>query len=468
MPSRHRRALCWIRRDLRLEDHSALAAATQAADEVGVVFVFDTNILDVLPDRDDRRVSYIHHSLYELDRKLKTHGSRLIVRHGDPVEEIPAAAKEVGAEAVFTARDYEPYALSRDKAVAEQILLETVKDSVIMDPQEVLTESGSPQRLYRSFKIAWRKAFRYDPDAVERTPDLSRLMPLESGGWHGLPSLGFAPNDLILEPGEDAAIRRLTEFERKLRRYESDRNHAEGGTSMLSVDLRFGTISPRACIRLALDKGMAGEKWLSELIWRDYYQSVLYHFPQVVDGPFQEQYGNLSYPGPDEHFEAWTAGRTGYPIVDAAMRCLNATGWIDNRLRLIVAGFLAKNLLVDYRRGEAWFARKLLDFDLGANNGNWQWTASVGTDPQAPFRSFNPILQSQKADPGGKFIHRWVPELLPLRGEALHFPAARPLEVEAAGVRLGIDYPEPLVDQKLTRARAKALLTEAREAAIRP
>ncbi|RYG46598.1 deoxyribodipyrimidine photo-lyase [bacterium] len=458
-----RRALCWIRRDLRLSDHAALAAATQAAEEVGIVFVFDTRILDALPDRDDRRVSFIHRSLHELDARLKLLGSRLIVRYGDPVEEIPAALREYGAEAVFAARDYEPYARTRDAEVGRLLPLHLVRDTVIFDPEELSTEAGTPHRQHRSFKIAWQKAFRYAERLGVHEPDLTRLLPLESGGWRGLPTLGFAPNEGAFKPGEAAASARLDSFTRRLRAYEVARNFpAEDGTSLLSVDLRFGTVSPRACFRAALEGGIAGEKWLSELVWRDYYQHVLFHFPQVVEGPFRPEFAELEYPGTEDAFEAWTEGRTGYPLIDASMRCLRGTGWMNNRLRMATAGFLTKNLLVDYRKGEAWFARFLLDFDLAANNGNWQWAASVGSDAQPFFRSFNPILQSEKFDPKGAFIRRWVPELTALPDSALHFPAGSPLAVEEVGVRLGIDYPMPIVDQKATRERSRALLSEAR------
>ncbi|RYG32588.1 deoxyribodipyrimidine photo-lyase [bacterium] len=465
MPSRMRRALCWIRRDLRLSDHAALASATEAADEVGVVFVFDTNILDSLADRDDRRVSFIHRSLFELDARLKAQGSRLIVRHGDPLGEILATVEEYGAEAVFAARDYEPYARARDGALATQIPLHLVRDSVIFEPEELTTEAGTHPRQHRSFKIAWQKAFRYAERVAPLEPDLTKLLPLEKGGWLGLPSLGFVPSEVEIKPGEAAAQERLLQFQRKVRAYEVDRNFpAVEGTSVLSVDLRFGTISTRACLRAALDGGMAGEKWLSELIWRDYYQHILFHFPAVVDAPFRDEFAALDYPGSEGHFEAWTEGKTGYPLIDAGMRCLRATGWMNNRLRMATAGFLAKNLLVDYRKGEAWFARYLLDFDLAANNGNWQWAASVGSDAQPFFRSFNPILQSEKFDPEGTFIRRWVPELAKLPTSAIHAPGSSPLAVEEAGIRLGIDYPLPIVDQKATRDRSRAFLTEARTA----
>lgn len=469
MSELHRRAVCWIRRDLRLFDHAALAEATSRAEEVAVVFVFDRNILDALEDRDDRRVNFIHGSLVELDAKLREHGSRLIVRHGDPVEEIPEVARAFGATLVVTAGDIEPYAKQRDKAVEAAlapIAFKKVKDSAIFECREVLQDNGNPYRVFTPYSKAWLKKFDLQRDAREHTPHLDRLAPTaELDAW-GHPwtmaDLGFAENAPWVTPGEDAAQERLANFVAKLDLYKDARDFpAQQGTSVLSVDLRFGTLSIRHLVRLACSRASDGaEKWLSELIWREFYRSILAQFPHVATETFQDHYNGLRWPGDPAHFEAWKQGQTGYPIVDAAMRCLNATGWMHNRLRMIVASFLTKDLLIKYTCGEAYFARMLLDFDLASNNGGWQWSASTGTDAQPYFRIFHPVKQSEKFDPEGTFIREWVPELRNLNGAALHAPwSVSEFERRTAGVILGETYPHPIVDHSVQRELAIALLS---------
>lgn len=465
MPKRFARAICWIRRDLRLEDHRALELATESADEVVVAFVFDTVILDQLQDRDDRRVTFIYRSLKELDEKLRAKGSQLVVLHGDPLEEISALAERLKADAVVTARDFDSYAIRRDAQVKEKVKeFLAVKDSVIFEAGEIFSQSGGPFRTYTPYARVWRNRFQPEEEA---RPDLTALANEETLKTEPtlppLKTLGFEENDLWLEPGETAAQARLAEFSDKIPNYAEARDFpAVDATSGLSVHLRFGTISIRACVRKALEYGIDGDKWLAELIWRDFYQDILAHHPQVVEEPFQSQYKNLQYPGADEEWKAWCQGQTGYPIVDAAMRCFNATGWMHNRLRMVVASFLTKDLLVDYRQGEAYFARYLLDFDLASNNGGWQWAASVGCDAQPYFRIFNPILQSKKFDPEGVFIRRWLPELAELSNEAIHWPHdLKPFELLEAGVDLGLTYPHPIVDHALQRDRAIKLLESA-------
>lgn len=467
MEKRLGRALCWVRRDLRLHDHGALSAATMAAEEVAVAFVFDTNILRDLPDRDDRRVTFIHQSLVELDQRLRERGSGLIVRIGDPTEIIPALASDLGAEAVYTARDYEPYARARDEKVAERLQaagrhLVAIKDTVIFEPEEVVAETG-PYRVYTPFMRRWRSHFVLERDAAEKVVDHRRLMPGAadySEPW-SLLDIGFAGADLWTEPGETAARKRAHHFMHAIDEYHNDRDFpSRGGTSGLSVHLRFGTVSIRELVRLATAVGGEGvDKWVNELIWREFYQAVLYHFPQVVTEPFQPQYRDIAYPGREEHWERWCQGQTGYPIVDAAMRCFNATGYMHNRLRMVVASFLTKDLLLDYRRGEECFARYLLDFDLASNNGGWQWAASVGADPQPYFRIFNPYLQSAKFDPDGTFIRQWVPELRDLEAPAIHDPSRLgAVELLAAGIQLDETYPRPIVDHHVQKALAVQLL----------
>ncbi|MBN9500294.1 MAG: hypothetical protein BGO01_18610 [Armatimonadetes bacterium 55-13] len=470
MPKRFKQALCWIRRDLRLNDQRALAAATDSAESVAMVFVFDTLILNALADRDDRRLTFIHRCLTELDRKLRERGSALIVLHGDPKDEIPRLAQALSAEAVFTARDYEPYARSRDKEVSRRLYqlnigLHSVKDSVIFEQGEVLNQSDAPFRTYTPYARAWRNQFVLARDASEAEAELECLSPLSTlKDWlteWPLEKLGFEPADLWIEPGENAGLARLDEFADRIGQYAHDRDYpAIDGVSALSAYLRFGAVGIRQCVRMAVEHGEAGEKWLSELIWRDFYQDILANHPNVVEEPFQPQYKDLDYPGSEEGWEAWCKGETGYPIVDAAMRCFNATGWMHDRLRMIVASFLTKDLLVDYRKGEAYFARYLLDFDLASNNGGWQWAASVGCDAQPYFRIFNPILQSKKFDPDGKFIRQWLPELAALDNEAIHWPHNLPaFDLLAQGIELGNTYPHPVVDHATQRDLAIKLLS---------
>ncbi len=458
-----KRALCWIRRDLRLHDHAALALATASAEKVAVVFVFDTNILDALEDRDDRRLTFIHRSLLEVDEGLRAKGSRLIVRHGDPTIEIPRLAAELGVEAVFAGRDYEPYARARDTAVGAAVRLETVKDTVIREGGEVLSSAGTPLRVYTPYSKLWRTALR-ESDVREAVADLTRLWPAAGLGaeepWP-LERFGFKEGSLTVKAGASGGERAVEVFSRKMDEYGKSRDFpARDGVSHLSVHLRFGTVSVRELVRLAMARGSAGaDKWLAELIWREFYQDLLFHHPSVVDEPFQPQYAGIEYPGPgsisaEEAFEAWKWGQTGYPIVDAAMRCLAATGYLHNRLRMVVASFLTKDLLIDYRWGEAWFARQLLDFELASNNGGWQWSASVGADAQPYFRIFNPWLQSRKFDPEGAFIREWVPELAGLDDEAIHSPG------DSGLFGLG-GYPPPIVDHAVQRQQAVRLLEAA-------
>lgn len=445
--------------------------ACALSNEVGIVFVFDTAILDELEDKDDRRVTFIHRSLSELDSNLKNHGSQLIVLHGDPTELIPKLAKEFEAEAVFAGRDYEPQAKKRDNQVAHSLekegrKLNLLKDQVIFEEGDILNQSGLPFKVYTPYSKVWRAQFEAKHDAADCEPDLSALT--STNKWKSdwsLARLGFKENDLWLEPGERAGRERLQAFSDRIEEYAEERNFpAIDGTSGLSVHLRFGTVSIRDCVRLALSHGQRGDKWLSELIWREFYQDILAHNPHVVNDTFQEHYRELDYPGTEESWIAWCEGKTGYPIVDAAMRCFNATGWMHNRLRMVVASFLTKDLLIDYRKGEAYFARYLLDFDLASNNGGWQWAASTGVDAQPYFRIFNPILQSKRFDPEGKFIRTWLSELAELEGEAIHWPHdLSEFDLTTGGVELGTTYPHPIVDHYVQRELAIKLLESARK-----
>lgn len=471
-----RRGLVWIRRDLRLDDHAALARATELGDAVAVLFVFDPAILRPLPDRDDRRVTFIHHWLRELDRRLREAGSALIVRHGDPTEVVPEVARAFGAEFVVTARDFEPYAKTRDHEVARRLARENrryvaVLDHLVFAGNEIATEAGEPYRVFTPYLRAWQSRLGPERYAPFRA-DLSKLAPLDalpvSDPW-ALEDLGFAPARLWLEPGERAGSERLNRFvAERMDRYHQDRDLVGAETtSGLSVHLRFGTVSIRECVRRAIADGGAGaDKWLAELVWREFYAMILDRFPHVALSAFQPLGDRIAWPNDEALRAAWCEGRTGYPLVDAAMRCLVTTGWMPNRLRMVVASFLTKDLLNDYRRGEAFFARHLLDFDLASNNGGWQWAASTGVDAQPYFRVFNPVLQSRKFDPDGSFIRAWCPELAGFTGDAIHWPhRTTPAEQLAAGCGMGRDYPHPVVDHAVQRQAAIGLFETARSLA---
>jgi deoxyribodipyrimidine photo-lyase len=467
------RALCWIRRDLRLSDHTALAEATRQSAAVAVVFVFDAQILKGLA-RDDRRLTFIADSLAEIDRELHERGSALIVRHGDPVTEIPRLAAEMNVDAVFCNRDYEPYARTRDTAVAKAlerggVAFQAFKDQVILEEREVVSQAGSPYTVFTPYRNAWQARLT-EADCADRRPQLDRLAPRAGiagavAPW-SLERIGFARAPLWLEPGAGAAERRRRAFLRHLDRYHERRDFPSdrSATSGLSAHLRFGTISVRALVRAALKRDSRGaETWLSELIWRDFYQMILACFPHVVRGAFRAEYDCIRWPGSKTHFECWCRGETGYPLVDAAMRHFNRTGWMHNRLRMVTASFLVKDLLVDWRLGEAYFARHLLDFDLAANNGGWQWSASTGCDAQPYFRIFNPVTQSRRFDPEGAFIRAELPELAGFTSRDIHWPAGVPeARQAAAGCRIGRDYAAPIVDHALQRKLAVELFAAAR------
>ena len=423
------RALVWIRRDLRAHDHAALYHALRAAREVWCAFVLDRDILDPLP-RQDRRVEFILASLADLDaqlRALQPHAS-LIVRHGRAVEEIAALAGQLGVEAVFANHDDEPDALARDEAARRAlgeagIALHTSKDHVVFERSEVLTRSGTPYTVFTPYKNAWLKkldAFYLKAYPTEKYVARLAAVPRDLGSHvPTLADIGFEATNLAalkIPTGTTGARELLADFLPRIAEYDHARDFpAVKGPSYLSVHLRFGTVSIRELAALAHAKRSAGAAvWLSELIWRDFYHQILHHHPHVVGHSFKPDYDRIAWehgPHAEALFAAWCEGRTGYPLVDAAMAQINQTGYMHNRLRMVVASFLTKDLGLDWRWGEAYFATQLNDFDLAANNGGWQWAASTGCDAQPYFRIFNPVTQSQKFDPQGQFIRRYLPQL---------------------------------------------------------
>jgi deoxyribodipyrimidine photo-lyase len=468
-------ALVWFRRDLRDFDHAALSAALDGADRVHALFVFDREILDELRDRADRRVEFILESVRELDAALRRRGGALIVRHGFARDEVPAVAAALGVDTVHANRDYEPAAIARDDAVGAAlhrggIAFEMHKDQVIFERDEVLTRGGTPFGVFTPYRNAWLARLAPAHLAARDCDAGGRLAPPPAELDAPLPTLeaiGFRATDLSalgVRTGMRGGAAQVAAFERKLDDYAARRDApAADGTSRLSVHLRFGTVSIRALARLAHDRalrrgGEGAQTWLSELIWRDFYAQLLWHHPHVVGHAFRRELDDLRFPNAPDHVAAWCDGRTGYPLVDAGMRELRATGFMHNRLRMVTASFLVKDLLVDWRIGERHFARELLDYDLASNNGGWQWAASTGCDAQPWFRIFNPVTQSRRFDPGGAYIRRWVPELAALGDADVHAPwlldhAAQ----DAAGVVIGRDYPQPIVDHARARAAALAL-----------
>ncbi|WP_426164797.1 cryptochrome/photolyase family protein [Pseudoduganella sp. R-34] len=428
-------ALVWLRRDLRLFDHAAMHHALASAGTVYLAFIFDRAILDRLPAA-DRRVEFIHDTLAALAAELEAAGGHLIVRHGLAETAIPALAAELDADAVFANHDYEPAAIARDDAVARSLRaagreLRTFKDQVVFERDEVLTQAGQPFSVFTPYKNAWLRKLEADPSVlVPYTVEPGRFAP----GGSTLPALadlGFERTNLH-ELGIGDGPQLFDEFLGRIAGYGVARDYpAIKGPSYLSMHLRFGTVSIRHLVRTVMTlsaRGAAGEGgavWLSELIWREFYMQILYHHPHVVDGAFKPAYDRIEWetgPQADQLFAAWCEGRTGYPLVDAAMLQLNRTGYMHNRLRMVTASFLCKDLGIDWRRGEAYFALHLNDFDLAANNGGWQWASSSGCDAQPYFRIFNPVTQSQKFDPEGKFIKRYLPQLAGLPAKEIHLP----------------------------------------------
>ena len=468
-----RASLVWFRRDLRLDDHAALYHALKVSDAVYCAFVFDRTILDPLP-RADRRVAFILESVRELDAALRAKGGVLLCLTGDPRDEIPRLASRLGVQTVWTNRDYEPAAIARDTQVAERLAaqgigFETAKDQVIFEQDEVLTADGRPFSVFTPYQRAWRKRltpFYLRPYPVQRY--LDRLARTDGDSLPTLAALGFdTVNVSRLQPGMSGAEALLADFSHRIDRYHEARDYpAVKGPSYLSVHLRFGTVSIRQLAGFAEHLGNAGaDTWLNELIWRDFYQQILWHHPRVVDHAFKPVFDALVFENRQDWFAAWCEGRTGYPLVDAAMRQLNQSGYMHNRLRMVTASFLVKDLLIDWRWGERYFAEKLIDYDLAANNGGWQWAAGTGCDAQPYFRIFNPVSQSEKFDPKGAFIRRYVPELADLPDRAIHAPwQASPIELSAAGIRLGDHYPAPLVDHAIQRERALAMFNRVKGA----
>jgi deoxyribodipyrimidine photo-lyase len=419
----------WFRRDLRLSDNAALYRALTASTSVQPIFIFDTQILDKLDDKRDRRVAFIHETLTQLQRELEQLGSTLVTFYGNPID----IFQSISPRAVYTNHDYEPYARERDTQVeklldVKGIPFRTFKDQVIFEKDEVLKPDGTPYTVFTPYSKKWKERIR---------PFFLKAYPTEKYFDH-LKKTSPATMPSLVDMGFENPHARFPD--RKIRqgiieKYDRLRNHpAIEGTTRLSVHLRFGTVSIRKLATLAQKKN---EVWLNELIWREFYHMILWHFPQVEHAAFKPAYDRVQWNNDEREFALWCEGKTGYPMVDAGMRELNETGFMHNRTRMVTASFLTKHLLIDWRWGEAYFARKLLDFDLAANNGGWQWAAGSGCDAAPYFRVFNPDLQQKKFDPDMSYILRWIPEY-------------------------GTDaYPSPIVDHATARERVLKAYKEA-------
>lgn len=482
-----KRILVWFRRDLRVTDHTALAHALSEDAEIVPVFVLND---DILAASGTPLTCFFMESLKALRGNLAHLGAGLVVRRGDFTSELLKLADEIQADALFFNRDYEPEAVVRDQAVAEAFLhsgrhVESFKDQVIFEADEVLSDAGQPYKVFTPYKNKWLSKINQISPVLSRPKKIP--VPQKFGDIPSvdLPSVDTSGYTFLVDAGEKAAWQTMNLFmSNAIRHYHSQRNTPSiRGTSMLSAHLRAGTISIRAVYHEAMQAKARiesgentgeniGEKspqeqidvFISELIWRDFYQQILVHFPHVVSDNFLRQYDALEWRSAPDEFDKWREGQTGYPIVDAAMRQLRQHGWMHNRLRMIVAMFLTKHLLLDWRLGEAHFAQHLVDYDLAANNGGWQWSASTGTDAQPYFRIFNPIEQARNFDGSGLFIAQYCPELKNVPLKYLFSPWEMSVEMQQKiGCIIGKHYPAPIVEHKYARNRALEAFKKANE-----
>ena len=418
-------SICWLRRDLRLEDNAALFHALKSPYPVLVFFIFDRNILSKLPSRKDARVEFILRQLSRLSAELQQKGSSLLVHHEKPKKAFLKLFSEFDVQAIFTNSDYEPYAWKRDSEIAELcsengVGFESFKDQVIFEKDEILKSDGSPYTVFTPYSKRWKRGLLQEGIPEYDTKSLfGNFLKISSFRIPTLEEIGFQPSGI--------EIPKAVISEEIISSYEHTRNlPALEGTSKLGIHLRFGTLSIRKTVKAASE---FSEKWLDELIWREFFMMILYRFPEVENKNFRRKYDRLEWRNNEEEFQLWCRGETGFPLIDAGMRQLNETGWMHNRVRMLVSGFLTKHLLIDWRWGEAYFAEKLFDYELASNNGNWQWAAGTGCDAAPYFRIFNPDTQLKKFDPQLKYVKTWIKDF-----------------------RAG--YLEPIVDHKFARARA--------------
>lgn len=424
-------SIFWFRRDLRLQDNAGLSQALSSKFPVLSIFIFDQNILDALEEKADRRVDYIHQALSTIHNELKEYNATLTTFFGNPLDIFKALTKRYDVQNVFCNRDYEPQAIKRDADIEEFLKLKNIsfkssKDQVIFETDEVVKKDGLPYTVYTPYSKKWKELLS-EKSLEFYTNNNDNYLSQEFSEIHTLLEIGFLKTDISFEePQLNPSI---------IDDYDLYRDFpAKQHTTQLGIALRFGTISARKCVAFALEHNPI---WLNELIWREFFMQILYHFPKVVTHSFKSKYDFIQWRNDEKEFKLWCLGKTGYPIVDAGMRQLNATGFMHNRVRMIVASFLCKHLLIDWRWGEAYFAQKLNDYDLSANNGNWQWASGSGCDSAPYFRVFNPTLQTEKFDKNLEYTKKWVPEI-----DTLY-------------------YPKPMVEHKMARDRALSVYGEA-------
>ncbi len=453
-------AIWWIRRDLRLSDNQALMTALGHASVVVPVFILDPKLLNS-HQMAQNRVAFLFEGLEALDTDLRKRGSALILRKGNPLEVLSSLMLECEATSIFAQADVSPYARQRDEGVRRELPL-MLTPGITAHPPELLTKpDGSPYTVFTPFTRRWRSL--PFPDKPLPAPDWrSELPQVASLNMQDLPRYTGLNN---FPAGETEALRRLEAFtDSDINHYAQARDRMDlEGTSQLSPYLRFGMVSARQAAWAAREADvrakdsiarMGAETWLNELIWREFYATVLDYFPAVLSTAFKPELRNIHWRDDPAGFTAWAEGRTGYPVVDAAMRQLNATGWMHNRARMIAASFLVKDLLIDWQYGEQYFMQHLLDGEPASNNGGWQWTAGTGTDSAPYFRIFNPVLQGKKFDPHGNYVRRWVAELSNVPDEFIHMPWLMPGDIQArVGCVIGKNYPGPIVDHVMARKR---------------
>lgn len=467
-----KRAIWWIRRDLRLSDNPALVAAIQQADQVLPVFILDEKLLRSYKASEKRNV-FLFANLDMLAESLAKRGGRLIVRSGEATSILQGLMEESSADVIFAEPDTSPYALRRDKAAARDLPIHWRGTPLVHPVGSVLRGDGAPYTVYTPFNKAWKSLPFPSVHTILDAP--ARIDTPESIASLPIPDHSYLPESALFPAGETMAQQRLKDFigsrNAAVYRYAVERDYpALNSTSGLSPYLRFGVVSARqaaVAAQAAIDAGDDGnsqrsaETWLNELIWREFYAHILYHFPTVLQRNFRLQ--QIAWLNDRTEFAAWCEGRTGYPLVDAAMRQLVHTGWMHNRARMVAASFLTKDLLIDWRWGERWFMQHLIDGDPASNNGGWQWTAGTGTDAAPYFRIFNPLTQSAKFDPHGDFIRHWLPELRDVPREYIHQPGLMPREIQRqSGCVIGSDYPAPLVDHSWARQRALQIFSRAK------
>ena len=418
-------AVCWLRRDLRLYDNAALFHALNSGLPVLVLFIFDKKILDQLDNKLDKRVDFIHNELEKINRQLITQGSSLLVLYDEPGKAFQKLLETYPVKKVFANHDYEPYAISRDATIKKlltenNISFQTFKDQVIFEKNDILKQDGTPYTVFTPFSKQWK--IKFEKKEMEHFPAekfYNNFLKTKQLHFPSLEEIGLKKTGIQIPPFEFP--------EKLINEYDKTRNFPGiAGTSQVGIHLRFGTVSIR---QLAMKATALNETFLNELIWREFFMMILFHFPKVVDHSFKRKYDDIAWRNNEDEFNAWCRGETGYPMVDAGMRQLNETGWMHNRVRMVTASFLTKHLLIDWRWGEAYFAEKLLDYELASNNGNWQWAAGSGCDAAPYFRIFNPDLQIKRFDPKLDYIKKWLPGFVPC-------------------------YLEPIVDHAFARKRA--------------